>query len=236
MQPSDNCGAVTGNSMTTSEWKSLIARRALYCGVASLLALALAFGLEELSIHRFNAKLLGVGLDNIIYATLPGLAICTGTVLALRRYRLIFLSVIVSLIIGFVNHRISRQVLWSLYPNDSTIGLGSLGRFIDQHYSMIYGLDAGALIGGLVASLLVTLFCATLQQNWRALIGGFTGGLIASSLMLLVSIWATEATDPSSPFIWVVITVAYFVYGVALSGSVALGEYMGVHLCQSQAA
>ena len=123
--------------MTTSEWKSLIARRALYCGVASLLALALAFGLEELSIQRFNTKLFGARLDAIIYATLPGWAICTGTVLALRKYRLIFLSIVVGLIIGFVNHRIARQVLWLLYPSDSTIGLGNLGQFIEQHYSMV---------------------------------------------------------------------------------------------------
>ncbi|RLC67183.1 MAG: hypothetical protein DRI48_02980 [Chloroflexi bacterium] len=222
--------------MTTGEWKLLIVRRTLYCGVASLLALALAFGLEALSIHRFNAKLFGVGLDNIIYATLPDLAICTGTVVALRKYRLIFLSVVVSLIIGFINHRIARQVLWLLYPSDSTIGLGNLGQFIDQHYSMVYGLDAGALIGSFLASLLVALFCAALQRDWRALIGGFAGGFVASSMMFLVSIWTTETTDPTSSFVWVVIAICYFAYGAILSGSIALGEYVGVYFCQSQAA
>lgn len=215
-----------GNSLVMSE-KSLIARRALYCGVASLIALALAFALEALSINHLDTIFWGVRLDNVIYATLPALAVCVGTVLALRKTHLITLSVITSFIIGFINHRVARQVLWLLYPSNSEIGLGRLGQFIDQHYSMIYGFDAGALVGSFLASLLVAFFCAALQRNWRMLMGGFIGGFIASSFMFLTSIWTTEASDPGSLFVWIVIVAVFFVYGVALGGSIALGEQVG---------
>ena len=222
--------------MVASESRQLITRRALYCGVASLLATILAFGLEALSIHRLNTRLLGVRLDNVIYATLPSLAVCVGTVLALQKTRLIPLSIMASFVIGFVNHRVARQILWMLYPSDSQVGLGSFGQFIDQHYSMVYGLDAGALVGSFLSSLLVAFFCAALQRDCWALAGGFTGGLVASSFMLLVSIGVTKSTDPKCLFVLMVVTVlSFFVYGIGLGGSIALGEYLGIRFHKSKA-
>lgn len=212
----------------------LILRRTLYCGGGSVIVVALAFALDLIPLHCLRVQVWGVDLEGIVIRSLFSAGFCVSTVLALRRYRLIPLSVAASLLIGLVTHKIAKEFLWALYPSDNEVGLGEFGKFIDQHYSLMFGFDAGALIGDFFAVPLAALFCSALSRNIRALVGGSGTGLVMSLITLLLSFWFTEVTMFASKtdlFIALALSIPQiFISGAILGGSMALGEYLAVHL------
>ena len=216
------------------DWRR-IARRALYCGIACQVALLLGLALDSLRLYEVGGSLWDIKLADVAFAALPAVGICVGTVLAMRRPKLVLLAIVVGLAIGCADELVAKRILWMLYPTDAAVELAGLGPVIDRHYSMIYGFTGGELAGGLLASLLVTLFCAALHGDWRALVGGFAGGLVVSSLVLLLSISVTQGPNPGALFVWPVMVFSFFVYGFALGGGVALGGRLGGRLLRRRA-
>ena len=84
----------------TDEGIQLIPRRALYCGVGSVMAVALAFPLDLIPLYRLRVQIWDVDLEGIVIRSLFSAGFCVSTVLALRKYRLIPLSVVTSLLIA----------------------------------------------------------------------------------------------------------------------------------------
>jgi len=211
-----------------------ILRRALYCGVGSVIGVVLAFSLALIPLHRLRIQIWQVDLEGIVIRSLFSAGFCVSTVLAHRKYRLIPLSVVISLLIGLVTHKVAKEFLWALYPCDNEVGLGELGKFIDQHYSLMFGFNAGDLVGNFLAIPLIVLFCSALSGNTRALVGGFGVGLTISLITLLLSFWFTEVTMFASKtdlFIALVLSVPQiFISGGILGGSIAFGEYLAVRL------
>jgi hypothetical protein len=151
-------------------------------------------------------------------------------VFALRKYRLLPLSIIVSLLIGLVTHKIGREFLWALYPSDNEVGFGALGIFLDQHYSLTFGLDAGSLVSDFFVVPLSALFCSSLSKNVRAIVGGIVAGLVIALVMLFLSFWFTEITMFTSRYAlfiaFALSLLQVFFLGGILGGGIALGEYL----------
>ncbi len=220
--------------ISARDWR-MIARRALYCGIACQVALLVGLALDTLRLYEVGSDLSDIRLADVVFATLPSVGMCVGTALALRRPRLVLLAIVVGLAIGFVDELVAKQILWMLQPSDAVVELAGLGPVIDRHYSIIYGFTGGELAGGFLASLLVALFCASLAGQWRAIIGGFAGGLAVSLLVLLLSILVTQSRNPGSLFVWPLMVFSFFVYGFALGGGVAWGEKVGGQLLRRRA-
>ena len=210
----------------------LILRRMLYCGMGKIISVALIIVLNLLPLYRFRIQIWGVDLEGIISRTLFSAGYCVSTVLALRRYRFIPLSIVVSLLIGLLTHKVAKEFLWALYPSDYEIGFGELGKFIDQHYSMVFGFNAGELVGDFLAALLIAFFCSALSRNMRALMGGTGAGLMIALIALLLSFWFSEVTMYASKVDLLVAMIMYipqiFISGIILGGGIALGEYLAV--------
>lgn len=84
------------------------------------------------------------------------------TVLALRKARLIPLSIVASLTIGLVADKVAQEVSAALFPAENTIGLGDLGKMLYQYVgNSIY---VGDLVGDFLIILLVVLFCSALSN------------------------------------------------------------------------
>ena len=220
--------------ISARDWR-MIVRRALYCGIACQVALLVGLALDTVRLYQVGSDLSDIRLADVIFAALPSVGICLGTVLALRKSRLVVLAVVVGLAIGFVDELVAKRILWMLQPSEAALELANLGPVIDRHYSIIYGFTGGELAGGFLASLLVALFCASLAVEWRAIVGGFGGGLVVSLLVLLLSILVTQSRNPGSLFVWPLMVFSFFVYGFALGGGTAIGEKLGGQLLRRPA-
>jgi hypothetical protein len=216
--------------MISDRERWLVARRALYCGIACQVALLLGLGIDKVRPHDLGPEPWAIKVADVVYAALPSVGMCVGTVLALRKPRLVIPAVVAGVVIGYVDELVAKRILWMLQPSEAAVELGGLGPLVDRHYSMIYGFTGGELAGGFIASLLVALFCASLQGEWRAIVGGFGGGLVVSSLVLIISIMVTQSRRPGVLFVWPLMVFSFFVYGFALGGGVALGERVGCRL------
>jgi hypothetical protein len=216
------------------DWRR-IAHRALYCGIACQVALLLGLGFDSLRLYEVGPRLWDISLADVVFAALPTVGMCVGTVLALRKHRLVPLALVMGVGIALIDEVVAKRILWMLQPSQAAVELAGLGPIIDRQYSIIYGFTGGELAGGFIASLLVALFCASLQGEWRAIVGGFAGGLVISSLVLLLSVLVTQSRAPGVLFVWPLMVFSFFAYGFALGGGTALGEIAGRRLLRREA-
>lgn len=210
-----------------NEENQLILRRALYCGAGLVIAMMLIWMLGLLPLYRLSQiriyNFWGLEIERMIESSLVSAGLCAGTVLALRKPRLIPLAIVASLTIGLVAHEAAVRFASALHPDEHVIGLGEVGKLLDQ----FLGSQDYDLVNSFLVILLAILFCSMLSKSIRGFAGGFsTGMLIYLIQFILLFLVAPPLTNR---FIVLVTSIPMsFILGAILGGSVAFGEYLAV--------
>lgn len=219
-----------------NEEQQMILRRALYCGAGLVIAMMLIWMLGLLPLYRLSQiriyNFWGLEVERMIESSLVSAGLCLGTVLALRKPRLISLAIVASLTIGLVAHEAAGRFAAALHPDEHAIGLGEAGKLLDR----FLGSQDYDLVNSFLVILLAILFCSMLSKNIRGVAGGFGAGIVTCLIEFIFLFFV--APSLSNRFIALVLSIPVsFILGAILGGSVAFGEYLAVrHPSQSREA
>jgi len=183
----------------------------------------LGYFLRKMRFQSFAAGDVPISLlvSHIFFVTIYFLAFT----IAFEKKEIIPLTLFVAVLIALLMSQFSHELKWILYPNENQIGLGDLGRWIDQNCSRVEGCNPSGVIISFVEMVLISIYCAFLQKDTLTFRGGVVAGFIYSLVVFLLGFFVFESLmmdkSPADYLVallyMIAIIMAYSLFGVAIA-------------------